>query len=327
MSREFYPEIVFDTTIESDFEEVDGDVETIAEACDGWGTDESALIDCLASKTPEERFKIHIRYEALKEQVLADRIDSECGDGNFGRALELLALPSDLSEAKMIKLACDGAGTNEGTLYPIILGRSNREIDQLKRAYFKLYEEDLGNELTSELGDDFEKLVLYSLQGFEEEYDADFHTEEKAEADADAFYEAGQGSWGTDEGEMFKLLCASPPEHLKAMDEKYQEKYECTMHKALDKELGGRLEDATQYLLGIKTNPAEEAAKIIKKACRGWGTNDFLLSSCIIRYQHILPAVAEAHESLFEKTLYERVDSETDGNYGQLLCKIVELAN
>lgn len=325
MSRELYPRVIHDSTIEAeDFEDVDDAVEAIAEACDGWGTDEGALIEALATKTPEERYKIYYRYEQVKEQNLAERIDSECGDRSFGRAMELLALPSDLAEAKMIDLCCDGAGTNEGCLYPIILGRSNEEIEALKKAYYKLNEEDLGSKLTGELGGDFEKLILNSLMGIEEDWDSDFHTDEKAEEDCDAFYEAGQGSWGTDESEIFKLLCASPPRHLKAMDEKYQEKYEKTMAEALDSELGGRIEDATKYLLGMKLTPVTEATKLVKKSCAGFGTNDLLLTTSLIRYHLILPKMAGVHETLYEKTLLERVESETGGDYGALLSKLVE---
>lgn len=326
MSREFYPDIVFTDPIDpEEFGDVDDAVEAIDAACDGWGTDEAALTEALATKSPEERTKIYYRYELLKERNLSDRIDSECGDRNYGQAMEMLSLPPDLSEAKMIHIACSNLGTNEMALFPIILGRSNREIDQLKKAYFKRYDEDLGVKLNSELSGDFEKLIFHALQGIEEEYDPDYHTDEKADADAEAFHDAGEGQWfGTDEGGIFSLLCNSPPEHLIKMEEKYNEKYGKSMFRALDKEFTGIMDEATFYLLGIKTNPADHAATLIKKACAGWGTNEFLLTTCLLRFQKILPEVAEAHENLFGKSLYERVDSETDGDYGQMLCKLVE---
>jgi hypothetical protein len=324
MSRELYPEIVFDDTIASEFDEVDDAVQAVADACDGWGTDEDALIECLATKTPEQRYQIYYRYEELRGENLSDRIDNECGEGNFGRAMELLSLPPDLAEAKMIKLACSGVGTDERVLFPLILGRSDREIDQLKKAYYKKYEEDLGTKLSGELSGKFERLIFYALQGIEQEYDPEFHTEEKVEIDVDAFYEAGQGSWGTDEGEIFELLCVSPPEHLMAMNEKYTEKYGNNMFHALGKELTGILDDATFYLLGMKINPVDHAAAIIHKACAGWGTDDLLLTTSLIRFHEILGPVAEQYEILYGQSLYDRVDGETSGNYGQMLCKLIE---
>ena len=45
----------------------------------------------------------------------------ECS-GYVGRALELLALPPDVAEVKLIKIATGGMGTKKNYLYPIILG-------------------------------------------------------------------------------------------------------------------------------------------------------------------------------------------------------------
>lgn len=324
MSRDLYPEILYDDTIDPDiFDDVDDDCEKIYAACKGWGTDESGLINALGSKTPEERVKIYYRYEALKGKNLADLIESELS-GDFKTAFALFACPPDVAECKMINKALKGLGTKEDLLYPIILGRTNREIDQLKKMYYKIYNEDLGVKIAGEVSGDFEKLLVNALQGIEEEYDPDFHTEEKAEADADAFYEAGQGTWGTDEGGIFNLLCASPPEHLKAINDKYSEKYGYSIWKAIEKEFTGLNERATVYLYEFKTSPAEAAAKLIKKACAGFGTDELALSCSIVRFHNILHSVVIAHEELFDKTLHKRIKSETRGDYEKLLLKIVD---
>jgi len=326
MGRELYPKIVFDDTIVPDFEEVDDDCDAIEAACKGWGTNESGLIDALGSLNPENRVKTYYRYEELKGKNLAKLIKSELS-GDFKTAMELFACPADIAECKMIKHACSGMGTKEHILYPIILGRTNAEIDQLKKMYFKLYEDDLGQKIAGEVSGGFERLLFNALQGIEEEYDSEFHTEEKAEADAEVFYEAGQGSWGTDESELFKVLCASPPEHLNAINEKYIEKYGYTLWKAVEKEMSGTLQDATLYLIGFKTKPAEEAARIIKKACAGFGTDELALSCSIVRFHNILGEVGPAHEELFQKTLRQRLKSETTGKYEKLLLKIVDTSS
>lgn len=323
MSRELYPEIVFDDTIVPDFEEVDSDCDAIETACKGWGTDESGLIDTLGAQSPEKRVKIYYRYEEVKGKNLAKLIKSELS-GDFKTAMELFACPPDVAECKMIKLACKGMGTNESLLYPIVLGRTNAEIIQLKKMFYKIYDDDLGQYIAGEVSGGLEKLLMNALQGIEEEFDPDFHSDEKAEADAEAFYEAGQGSWGTDESEVFKLLFTSPPEHLEAVNGKYVDKYGYTLKKAIEKEMSGTLQDATLYLIGFKTDPAEEAAKLIKKACAGFGTDELALSCCIVRFHNILGEVAAAHEKLFNKTLNKRVESETKGDYEKLLCQIIQ---
>lgn len=124
------------------------------------------------------------------------------------------------------------------------------------------------------------RLIFNCLQAGEEEYDPQFHTEEKAKKDADEIYEKGQGKFiGTDEKAIFKILCASPPEHVVNINKFYAEKRGYTLSKAMEKELSGNARDATIHLIGMKTKPYETAAAMIKEACKGIGTDE-LVSLC-----------------------------------------------
>jgi hypothetical protein len=104
---------------------------------------------------------------------------SECGKGDFGTALQFLVVPSDEAECDMMKKACKGLGTDELILHLIVCGRTNKEIQILKKKFFDLYSKDLGSYLDSDLGGDFERLVCNCLRGSEQEYDPDFHTDAK----------------------------------------------------------------------------------------------------------------------------------------------------
>lgn len=68
---------------------------------------------------------------------------SECGKGDFGTALQFLAVPSDETECDIIKAACKGVGTDELLLYPVICGRNNTEINLLKKKFFNVREKYL----------------------------------------------------------------------------------------------------------------------------------------------------------------------------------------
>jgi hypothetical protein len=99
----------------------------------------SALIKALGSQNAENRCKIALRYRKLHDKELKAVIHSECG-GDFGTALQFLSVPTDEMECDMISRACSGLGTNELVLYPIICGRTNEEIDILKRNSIMLLE-------------------------------------------------------------------------------------------------------------------------------------------------------------------------------------------
>jgi Annexin len=295
----------------------------IFKACKGFGTDELRLIKELARSSPEDRVKVAMRYKQVHGKVLKAVIKSECGNRDFGTALQFLAVSPDEAECDMIKNACKGTGTDEVLLYSIICGRTNAEMEILKKKYYDVYGKDLGRQLDSELGGHFEKLVFNCLQAAEEKYDPHYHTIDKVDKDVASFYAMGAKKFGTDEAGFFKLLCSCPPEHLKKVNQAYSDKHDVTLFKVIENEFGGDSRHAAVHLLGMKLKPYETIAKLIQKACKGIGTNEILLTCAIIRYQMHLPAVKEAFVQLTGKSLQDTVKREVGGDYGRLLTEIV----
>uniref|UniRef100_A0A7S4HQF8 Annexin n=1 Tax=Odontella aurita TaxID=265563 RepID=A0A7S4HQF8_9STRA len=325
MSIDLYPEIVLSGDRTPDIgPEIEELCDEIRKACKGFGTNEKRLIKAM-TRDQDTRTKIALHYESYKGKNLEKLVDKECG-GDFGEAMELLAVTPDVAEARLVRKATKGVGTTEKLLYTIICGRSNADIDALRKAYFREYEKDLGSLVKGELGGDLEDFCMACIQGLEDAYDPDLHTEDKAKEDAEAFHEAGEGRWGTDEKSLFKLVVSSPPQHLKEVNRVYTDKNDVTMFKALEKELGGDVEDAVLFALGMKLKPYETVAKLIKSACSGVGTDELLLTSAIIRYQKILPLVQVAHMELFGKSIQDRVKNEVGGDFEDVLVAIVDHA-
>lgn len=79
-------------------------------------------------------------------------------------------------------------------------------------------------------------------------------------------------------------------------------------------------------MLGMKVKPFETMATLIKTACAGIGTDEFLLTCCIIRYQHVMAKVMSSHIEQFGKSIHERVRSETSGNYREALMATLNTA-
>jgi hypothetical protein len=284
------------------------------------------LIKELGVLSPEDRCKVSLRYKEVHGKELKDVMKREC-HGDFGTALQFLAVPLDVAECDMIKKACKGVGTDETLVFSIIAGRSNREIEILKKRFFDRYEKDLGRLLDSELGGNFEKMIFHCLQGMEAQYDPDYFTDDKVEEDVAAFYKMGEGKFGTDEGGLFKLISVSPAEHLKKVNQMYTEKHDVTLYQAIKNEMSGKTEDATVYMIGMKLKPYETVAKLIQKACKGVGTNEILLTCTIIRFQKYLPQVMAAYEELTGKTLQETIKKEIGGDYRRLLEELVDAAS
>ena len=63
---------------------------------------------------------------------LLDVMKSECGNKDFGTAVQFLAVDPVEAECMMIDKACKGMGTDELLLSTIICGRTNKEMELLK---------------------------------------------------------------------------------------------------------------------------------------------------------------------------------------------------
>ena len=226
----------------------------------------------------------------------------------------------------LVALFFTGVGCNVHVIYSILCGRTVTELNIIKKKYFDLYSKDLGQLMAKELHGDMERLIINAIQAGEKPFDPQYHTKDMAVEDAELIYKKGQGRWGTDEKGIFKVLCSAPPEYLTMISDVYTDKYGYTLFKAMEKELSGNVRDGTLHMLGMKLKPFETIAKLVKKACAGIGTDELLLTTCCIRYQHVMKDVMGAHIELFGKTIHERVREETSGNYEKTLLAVLNTA-
>lgn len=329
MTISLYPDIVMkkELTPEHYGSEVDEYCQEITDATKGWGANKNKVVKILATRDATERTQIAARYKELNDGKTLVQLMKKEFSGDFGDALELLALPPDQAECAMIHKATKGIGCNVSVIWSILCGRTNKEIQHLKKTYFQMYEKDLSKLLASELHGDMERIIFNCLQAGEEEFDPKYHTSDTADKAAEEIHSKGQGRWGTDEKGIFKILCVAPSEHLKAIDLAYAKKYGFTLEKAMEKELGGLLEnsvrDATLHLIAMKLKPYHAMAKVFKTASDGLGTDELLLTCCCIRYQGVLSQVMGAHIEISGKTIHERIRSEVSGHYKTVLLEIV----
>lgn len=125
--------------------------------------------------------------------------------------------------------------------------------------------------------------------------------------------------------ELFKLISSSPPEFLNQINVQFEKENDGISFVAVaDKELTGSIRKAALFIIGMKLNPYDEIAKLMKAATKGFGTDELLLSSNLIRYQCIMKDVMKSHERLFGKTVRDRINSETNLVYNKILMQIAE---
>ncbi|KAE9219804.1 hypothetical protein PF005_g7735 [Phytophthora fragariae] len=259
---------------------IDEAVQQIHGACQGLGTDEKTLISVLGSKSPETRNLIALRYKELYRQPLKSLLKSETS-GDFGRLLRMISTPLPETEAQILRDATQGMGTTESLIVQFLSGRSNDEMNILKRTYFDLVGKDLAVTLNSELSGDFRKVVMAVLQSSQVPYNPAVHNAAKAEEEATALYKAGQGRLGTNEEVFIGILVKAPPEFLKMMDSVYVAKYNNNIAKAVDKEFSGDAKKSLNYIVRSTIDPYPAIAEVFEKTMKGFGTDETGLSTAL----------------------------------------------
>lgn len=74
----------------------------------------------------------------------------------------------------------------------ILCGRTNEEMEILKKRFFDVFTKDLGSLLASETGGTLEFLIANLLQASEQAYDEAVHNDDKMKEDIETLYKAGQ---------------------------------------------------------------------------------------------------------------------------------------
>merc|ERR1719228_996230 len=89
--------------------------------------------------------------------------------GNLEDCLQALLEPSTLYDAKCLRRAMRGAGTDEETLIDILCSRTNQEIRAIKEAYTNYYKRDLEKDCVSETSGHFKRLLVSMCQANRDE--------------------------------------------------------------------------------------------------------------------------------------------------------------
>jgi hypothetical protein len=303
--------------------DIDHTCQAIHDACKGMGTDEKGLIATLGTKSADQRYLISVRYQQMFGKDLKKTLKSETS-GDFGHLLQLLARPLPEAEAAVLRKATKGMGTKEKLIYPIVMGRTNEEMNILKKTYFDKTGKDLGAEMDSELSGDLKKVVLASLQAPLEPFTPGVHTPQRAEADAKALYKAGEGRMGTKEHEFINILVTSPPQHLRAVNAAYVAQHKHDIAQAVKKEFNGDAEDALLFLVRMVLEPLVLLSELFESTMKGFGTDEKALSAALVRYHLVLRDIRPVYKKTYGKELRDRIQGEVSGDYGKLVLAVFD---
>ncbi|KAB7494024.1 Annexin B11, partial [Armadillidium nasatum] len=154
------------TVLPASYTDPESDAESLKKAMKGLGCDEDAIIKVLTDKNTEQRLQIVHEYEALFKKVCVKDLIKELQkelSGNFEDTVVALLTPAYEFLASELKRAVKGAGTDEDTLVEILCIYDDKDIEQIKDIYQRLFKKTLKDDIYEDTSGDFRKVLLSIL--------------------------------------------------------------------------------------------------------------------------------------------------------------------
>uniref|UniRef100_W5N1H4 Annexin n=1 Tax=Lepisosteus oculatus TaxID=7918 RepID=W5N1H4_LEPOC len=300
------------------------DARALRKAMKGFGTDEDTIIDIVTKRSNAQRQEIRKSYKSqFGRDVMAD-LKSELS-GNLSRLILGLMMTPDQFDAKMMRKAIEGVGTDESALVEILATRTNQEILAMNEAYKNAYHKSLEDDISSDTSGHFCRVLISLVQGAREEGEAD---QQKAQEDAKELGDACVDDSSSTESRFMSILCTRSYPHLRRV---FQDFVKCTnkdIEQVIKKEMSGDLKNAFIAIVRSVKNKPSFFAEGLYKAMKGLGTDDRALIRIMVSRSEIdLFNIRKEFKDLHDASLHEFIQVEalcgdTSGDYRKGLLAI-----
>jgi len=308
------------TVVAAEPYDAESDAQVLYKAMKGFGTDEKAIISVVGNRTTKQLKAVEEKFKTAYGKDLQKWLKSELG-GKFEDIVIARFYDTAEFQAKCLREAMKGLGTNERTLIDVLCTKTNEEIEAIKTAFTKMYSRDLEKDVKSETGGDFERILVSLIQGKRETGPAN---QALADKEADELYAAGEGKTGTDEAVFNRILCLRSQDHLRAVFAAYLKNQGHDLGHAIKKEFSGDTERAFLTVFRSIQDQTGYWAQVLYESMKGLGTDDRTLVRTIAdRCEIDLGNIKQEYTKKYGKTLEKAVASETKGDYERMMLSVI----
>uniref|UniRef100_A0A669DBM8 Annexin n=1 Tax=Oreochromis niloticus TaxID=8128 RepID=A0A669DBM8_ORENI len=272
------------------------DAQALRKAMKGFGTDEDAIIDIVARRSNAQRQEIRQAFKSLLGRDLMKDLKSELSKNLERLIIGLMLTPAEF-DAKMMRKAMEGAGTDEHALIEILVTRSNQEIHAMNAAYQDAYKKSLEDAVQSDTSGHFCRILVSLVQVMSviimrTQTVCNFHAH-------------------------------SPVAELADACKVFQEFVKCSnkdIEQIIKKEMSGDVKNAFYAIVcSVKNQPSYFADRLYK-AMKGLGTDDRALIRIMVSRSEIdLFNIRKEFKETHDDSLHEFIQGDTSGDYRKTL--------
>nr|XP_057918813.1 annexin A6 isoform X1 [Doryrhamphus excisus] len=296
------------------------DAEALYNAMKGMGSDKEAILDLVSSRSNAQRQEVIAAYKCTFGKDLIEDLKYEL-TGKFERLIVSLMRTPAYHDAKEIKDALKGAGTNERCLIEVVASRNNQQIHAMVQAYKDAYGRNMEDDVIADTSGHFKKMLVVLLQGTRDE--SGVVNADLVEQDAQDLYAAGEEKWGTDEAKFIMILGNRSVTHLRMVFDAYEKITETSIEDSIKSELSGDFERLMLAVVQCIRSVPMFFARRLYKSMKGLGTADNTLIRIMIARSEIdMLDIRECFRLRYEKSLYNMIKDDTSGDYKRTLLNL-----
>uniref|UniRef100_H3B3V1 Annexin n=1 Tax=Latimeria chalumnae TaxID=7897 RepID=H3B3V1_LATCH len=296
------------------------DAEDLRAAMKGFGTDEDAILQILASRSNAQRQKISSAFKTLFGRDLVDDLKSEVG-GTFEKLLVALMKTPVEYDAYELRNAIKGAGTAEKVLIEILASRSNREICDIIKAYkagFPILVENPPKERQSGSTNSTPPPRHQANRTEDSRVLKDL-----VDQDAQDLFAAGEMKWGTDEDKFITILGTRSVAHLRKVFDQYMKVSGYEIEESICNETSGHLENLLLAVVKCVRSVPAYFAECLYNSMKGGGTDDDTLMRIMVSRSEVdLLDVRKQFRTYYGTSLYSMIKNDTSGDYRKTLLHL-----
>ena len=290
------------------------DMETLAEAIKGWGTDDTRLIRTLTTRSKRFLGRLSYMYRETAGETLSGLVDSNC-NGWYAYLAKFLVLQPSQSDALLLDIALEGDSESADTnaLIEFLCARHPRRVRAAKKTWERRTDEYLVDALSDKLSGDLRTIALTMLKGKRNQDDVDEETANMKLAKAQA------KMLNDDMSKAIEVLCSNSPAQNAAIARQYEEKYDSSLSRALGQEFDGNVKAALKALL---LEPAAWYAQRLKASFKGLSASDRTVCRIVGAHdKDEIKAIAAAYDDKYGQTLKSAIQQHCTGDYRRLAVR------
>uniref|UniRef100_A0A8C6CXZ0 Annexin n=1 Tax=Moschus moschiferus TaxID=68415 RepID=A0A8C6CXZ0_MOSMO len=297
----------------------DADAKALRKAMKGLGTDEDTIIDIIAHRSNAQRQQIRQTFKSHFGRDLMADLKSELS-GDLARLILGLMMPPAHYDAKQLKKAMEGAGTDEKALIEILATRTNAEIQAINEAYKEDYHKSLEDALSSDTSGHFKRILISLATGNREEGGED---RERAREDAQEIADTSSGDKSSLETRFMMILCTRSYPHLRRVFQEFVKMTNYDVEHTIKKEMSGDVRDVFVAIVqSVKNKPLFFADKLYK-SMKGAGTDEKTLTRIMVSRSEIdLLNIRREFIEKYDKSLHQATEGDTSGHFLKALLAI-----